>query len=78
MCSDRPEAAMLNDPLFILAAIAALSVLAILLVGIGGFARGGDFNRRHANRLMRYRIVAQFVAVVLIVGFVAIRQYWGN
>lgn len=62
---------MANDPLFILAAIACLIVLAILLVGIGGFARGGDFSKKHANRIMRYRIMAQFVAVILILVFVA-------
>ena len=69
---------LLNDPLFILAAVASLVVLVILMVGIGGFARGGDFNKKHANRLMRYRIAAQFVAVVLIVGFVALRQFLGD
>ena len=62
---------MADDPLFIAAAIAALLVLGVLMVGIGGFAKGGEFNRRHANRLMRYRIIAQFVAVVLILAFVA-------
>jgi hypothetical protein len=62
---------MADDPLFIAAAVAALLVLGILMVGIGGFAKGGEFNRRHANRLMRYRIIAQFVAVVLILVFVA-------
>ena len=60
---------MLSDPLFIVAAIAALGVLAILMIGIGGFAKGGDFNRKHANRIMRYRIYAQAVAVLLIVAF---------
>lgn len=60
---------MLSDPLFIIAALAALAVLAILMVGIGGFAKGGDFNRKHANRIMRYRIIAQAVAVALIVAF---------
>ena len=60
---------MLSDPLFIVAAIAALAVLAILMVGIGGFAKGGDFNRKHANRIMRLRIIAQAVAVALIVAF---------
>ena len=60
---------MFNDPLFILVAIAVLLVLFILLTGIGGFAKGGDFNRKHANRIMRYRIYAQFVAVVLILVF---------
>ncbi len=60
---------MLSDPIFIVAAIAALAVLAILMVGIGGFAKGGDFNRKHANRIMRYRIIAQAIAVALIVAF---------
>ena len=61
---------MADDPLFIAAAIGALLVLGILMVGIGGFAKGGEFNRRHANRLMRWRIIAQFAAVVLILVFV--------
>lgn len=67
-----------DDPLFLLAAAASLVVLVILMVGIAGFAKGGEFNRKHANRIMRYRIIAQFVAVVLIVGFVFIRHTWGN
>lgn len=68
---------MANDPLFLLAALAAFLVLGILLVGIGGFAKGGEFNRKHANRIMRYRIIAQFAAVVLILVFVAIRSTGG-
>ena len=64
---------MANDPLFIVVAIAVLLVLGILMVGIGGFARGGEFNRKHANRIMRYRIVAQAVAVALILLFIFIR-----
>ena len=69
---------MLNDPLFIVVAIAVLLVLGILLTGIGGFARGGEFNRKHANRLMRWRIYAQAVAVALILLFVFIRGSGGN
>lgn len=68
---------MANDPLFIIAAIAALAVLVILMIGIGGFARGGEFNRKHANRIMRYRIIAQAVAVILILVFVALRRSGG-
>ena len=69
---------MLSDPLFVIVIVAMFAVLAILLVGFGGFARGGDFNRKHANRIMRYRIGAQFVAVVLILAFVTIRGIGGN
>ena len=68
---------MANDPLFIIAAIACLVVLGILLVGIGGFAKGGEFNRKHANRLMRYRVAAQFLAVLLILAFVAFGSMGG-
>jgi len=65
---------MLSDPLFLLAAAASLVVLVVLAVGIGGFARGGEFNRKHGNRMMRWRIYAQFGAVVLIMVFVYFRS----
>lgn len=64
---------MINDPLFILAAIACLVVVAILALGIGSFGKGGEYNRRNANKLMRYRLAAQAVAVALIVGFAWLR-----
>lgn len=69
---------MADDPLFLIAVLAALAVLVILMFGIGGFAKGGEFNRKHANRIMRYRIIAQAVAVILIVLFVWLRGKSGN
>jgi NADH:ubiquinone oxidoreductase subunit K len=60
---------MSGDPLFILASVSALAVLAILMFGIGSFGKGGEFNRRNANKIMRWRIIAQAVAVALIVAF---------
>ena len=65
---------MRHDPLFLIAAFACLGVLAVLMVGVGGFARGGDFNRKYANKIMRLRLLAQFVAVILIVTFVYARR----
>jgi hypothetical protein len=65
---------MLQDPLFLTLAAACLVVVIILALGIGGFAKGGEFNRKHANRLMRYRIYAQAVAVVLLLLFLYIRS----
>ena len=65
---------MKDDPLFYVVAIACLAVVVILMTGIGGFAKGGDFNRKNANKIMRMRIVAQFIAVVLILLFVWIRR----
>jgi hypothetical protein len=65
---------MLSDPLFLLVAVAVLIVLGILLFGVGTFGKGGEFNRKHANRIMRARILAQFVAVLLILLFVLLRR----
>ncbi len=64
---------MAKDPLLIVVGIAMLVVLGILLFGIGTFAKGGAFNKKYANRAMRWRIAAQFIAVVLILAFVWIR-----
>lgn len=61
---------MAHDPLFILVAIACAVVVVILMVGVGGFARGGAFNAKYANKIMRLRLLAQFVAVILILLFV--------
>jgi hypothetical protein len=66
----KGTSAMAKDPLFLVAAVACLAVVAVLMIGIGGFARGGDFNRKYANKIMRLRLLLQFVAVVLIVAFV--------
>ncbi|MEM6890172.1 MAG: twin transmembrane helix small protein [Pseudomonadota bacterium] len=65
------------DPLFVIAVIACLAVVVILMFGLGGFAGGGAFNKKNANKLMRYRIGAQFVAVVIIVLYVAFRNSAG-
>ena len=65
---------LLQDPLFLLAAAAALVVLVVLAIGIGGFAKGGEFNRKNGNRMMRWRLYAQFGAVVLIMLFVWVRK----
>ena len=64
---------MASDPLFILVALACLIVLGILMFGVGTFGKGGEFNRKHANKIMRWRIGAQAVAVALILLSVYLR-----
>lgn len=65
---------MTDSPLFYVALFACLAVAAVLLVGVGGFAKGGDFNRKYANKIMRLRLLLQFIAVVLIVVFAYLTQ----
>lgn len=64
---------MMNDPLFIVIAVVMLGVVGVLVFGIGSFAKGGEFNKKYANKAMRMRIAAQFVAVMLILLFVWLR-----
>ncbi len=61
------------DPLYILVVLAVLAVLIVLMIGLGGFTTGGEFNRKYANKIMRWRIILQAVAVALIVLFVYLR-----
>lgn len=68
---------MIDDPLFILVAIACLAVLTILAMGIGTSARGGEAAGKKANKFMRWRIYAQAVAVALILLFVLLRRSGG-
>jgi uncharacterized membrane protein affecting hemolysin expression len=65
---------MFKDPLFILVVIACLAVLATLMTGVIGFAKGGEFNRKYANKIMRLRIALQFLAVVLFMTFLYFRS----
>ncbi|GHE05063.1 hypothetical protein U879_04980 [Defluviimonas sp. 20V17] len=68
---------MSSDPLFIVVAIAVLAVLAILMFGIGTFAKGGEFNRKYSNKIMRWRIIAQAIAVLLVLVFVLFHRSGG-
>ncbi len=63
----------MTDPLFIIVVLAVVAVVIVLMLGLGGFAGGGAFNKRNSNKLMRYRIIAQFVAVVLIMAYIWLR-----
>jgi len=41
-------------------------VFLVLCFGIYTMFRGGDFNRTWSNKMMRLRVVAQFVAIVVL------------
>jgi uncharacterized membrane protein affecting hemolysin expression len=68
---------MSQAPLYFLAVAAVLAVLVILMIGLGSFTKGGDFNRKYSNKLMRMRIIAQAVAVGLILLYAIIRGNGG-
>jgi hypothetical protein len=46
--------------------IACLAVFGVLVTGLYTMWRGGEFNRKYANKLMQLRIALQAVAIGLI------------
>ena len=58
---------------YVLAASLA-AVVIVLGVGIISMFRGGEFNKRWGNRLMRARVALQALAVLLILAFAAFIQ----
>ena len=64
----------MGSPLFFLVIVACLAVLIVLMVGVGGFSQGGEFNKKYANKIMRLRIILQALAIILILIFVYIKK----
>ena len=52
---------------FILLGLSMLAVLAVLFWGIFSMARGGEYNVKWSNKIMRYRVVLQGIALVIFV-----------
>lgn len=50
----------------VLVIIACLAVLGVLATGLYSMWRGGEFNRKWSNKLMRLRVALQAVAIVII------------
>ena len=48
--------------------LALLAVACILGWGVLTMARGGTYNIKNSNRIMRYRIIFQAIALIIILG----------
>ena len=59
----------------ILVAVATGIVAIVLGVGLYSLYRGGDFARTYSNKIMRLRIVAQLIAIIVIM---AVLYFWGR
>lgn len=57
--------------------LVCLGVVVTLFTGLGGMTHGGEFNRRHGNRMMRWRVGLQLLAVILLLSYVALRRSAG-
>ncbi|WP_022727837.1 twin transmembrane helix small protein [Fodinicurvata sediminis] len=55
----------MNGFMMILVVIAMMLTLGVLFAGLFSMARGGEFNQKYGNKLMRWRIIMQGVALLL-------------
>lgn len=51
--------------MIVLLVLAMVATLGVLFFGLFSMARGGEFNQRNSNKLMRARIVCQVVALAI-------------
>jgi ABC-type nickel/cobalt efflux system permease component RcnA len=65
----------MESVLTILIPIVVGLTLLILIVGVISMLRGGNFNARNSNRLMRLRVLSQLVAILLIGAFFLLARH---
>ena len=46
-----------------------LAVGIVLILGIGTLFKGGETSKKYSNKLMQLRVLLQFVAILVLIGF---------
>lgn len=65
----------MNTALSVLIVLGLGATLAVLGVGVVAMIRGGEFNRRYGNKLMRARVIVQGATIlVLVLAFMLLRE----
>jgi hypothetical protein len=54
--------------------LALFAVVATLFTGLFSMTKGGDFNARYGNRLMRLRVALQAVTIALFMIYILLMQ----
>ena len=53
----------------ILSIVLLIAVGIVLILGIGTLFKGGETSKKYSNKLMQWRVLLQFVAILVLVGF---------
>ena len=53
----------------VISIILLLAVGIVLILGIGTLFKGGEVSKKYSNKLMQLRVLIQFVAILVLVGF---------
>ena len=46
-----------------------IAVGIVLILGIGTLFKGGEISKKYSNKLMQLRVLIQFVAILVLIGF---------
>ncbi len=58
--------------------IALAGTLLVLFAGVLAMDRGGEFNRKWGNKLMRARVATQGLAILLLLALFLLNRGWGG
>ena len=62
----------MSTAFFILGGLFAIATLVTLMTGVVGMGKGGAFNDKYGNKLMRMRVILQGLAILcFVLGLVA-------
>ena len=53
----------------ILSIVLLLTVVIVLILGIGTLFKGGETSKKYSNKLMQLRVLLQFLAIIALVCF---------
>ncbi len=53
----------------ILSMVLLLAVGIVLILGIGTLFKGGEVSKKYSNKLMQLRVLLQFIAILVLIGF---------
>ena len=53
----------------ILGIVLLIVVAVVLILGIGTLFKGGETSKKYSNKLMQLRVLLQFLAIIVLVGF---------
>ena len=53
----------------ILGIVLLIVVAVVLLLGIGTLFKGGETSKKYSNKLMQFRVLLQFIAIIVLVSF---------
>ncbi len=61
---------MISEIFIKILSISLLIIVGIILIlGIGTLFKGGETSKKYSNKLMQLRVLLQFIAIIVLVGF---------